>query len=157
MRRANLQAGLFGGALAVLLGLIALLPYVGLCISLPLYPATFFLTGLVTVRVSDVAPGVSQAAAGGAVAGFVAAVIGGLAAMFLAPLRLNLAGGPEQLVSALSPNTVDTLVAAGLEPAAVVDLMAGVGAGILCCTAQLTTGVLLAATGAGLYAAYRRT
>jgi hypothetical protein len=157
MRQANLQAGLFGGGLAVILGIIALLPYIGPCIALPTYPIVFFLTGLVAVRIVDFQPGVTEASAGGAVAGLLAATLGGLAAMFLAPLRLQLAGGPEDLVAALPPEVVESLLTAGLDPLAVMDLIGGVGVGILCCLGQLTTGVLLAAAGAGLYAAYRRT
>jgi hypothetical protein len=157
MRRANLQAGLFGAVLAVLLGVIALLPYVGLCLAMPLYPVAFFLTGLAVVRLSDQPLSVGQATAGGAVAGLIAGAIGGLAAMFLAPLRLAIAGGPEQAALVLSPEMTQSLLARGLDPVAVMDFVAGVGAGIACCSLQLVSGMLLAGTGAALYAAYRRT
>jgi len=157
MRRASIQAGLFGGGAAVLLSLIGLLPYVGLCIALPLFPLVFFITGLVTVRVTDVMPDVGQAASNGALAGLVAGVIGGLAAMFLAPIRLRIAGGPDELVRVLSPDQVQSLIERGLNPLAVADFAGGIGAGMSCCTVQLLSGVLLAALGAGLYAAYRRT
>ncbi len=153
MRRANLQAGIFGAALAVVLGIITLLPYVGLCIALPLYPAAFFLTGLVAVRIADVRPGVGEAAAGGLIAG----IVGGLAAMFLAPLRLAIAGGAEEAVRILSPEMTQSLLARGLDPVAVTDFAAGVGAGMVCCGLQIGSAVLLAGTGAALYAAYRRT
>lgn len=155
MRRAILQAGLFGGGVAVLLGLIGLLPYVGLCLALPLYPLVFFLAGLALVRVSEADLAVSQAAAGGALAGLIAGLIGGLAAMFLAPLRLTIAGGPEALAPVLAPETVQRLTAAGLDPVAVLDFAAGVGAGMACCAAQVVSGVLLAGGAAALYAGYR--
>lgn len=157
MRRANLQAGIFGAALAVVLGIITLLPYVGLCIALPLYPLAFFLTGLVAVRIADVRPEVGEAAAGGAAAGAVAGIVGGLAAMFLAPLRLAIAGGAEEAVRILSPEMTQSLLARGLDPVAVMDFVAGVGAGMACCGLQIASGVLLAGAGAALYAAYRRT
>ncbi len=51
MRRAIIQAGLFGGALAAFLGVLTLLPYVGLCLALPLYPVVFLLVGFVFVRI----------------------------------------------------------------------------------------------------------
>jgi hypothetical protein len=157
MRRSVLQAGIFGAALAVVLGIITLLPYVGLCIAMPLYPVAFFLTGLVAVRIADVQPGVGEAAAGGATAGAIAGIAGGLAAMFLAPLRLAIAGGAEEAVRILSPEQVESLLARGLNPVAVMDFVAGVGAGMACCGLQITSGVLLAGTGAALFAAYRRT
>lgn len=157
MRRPILQAGLFGGGIAVLLGFIALLPYIGLCISLPLYPLAFFFTGMAVVRVADQQAGVSQASAAGAAAGAIAGIVGGLAALFLAPLRLAVAGGAEELVASLPPDVVQSLVEAGLDPVAVMELLGGVGAGALCCSAQLVSGALLAAAGAALYAAYRRT
>ncbi|MEA3335607.1 MAG: hypothetical protein U9R25_06820 [Chloroflexota bacterium] len=157
MRRANLQAGLVGGAMTVGLSIIALLPYVGACIALPLFPLVYVLIGMIAVRVSDYPAGVSEASVGGAVAGAIAAIIGGLAAMFLAPIRLAIAGGPEELVLALPADTIQSLVQAGLDPVAVTEFVGGIGIGMLCCIAQLTTGVLLAAVGAGLYAAYRQT
>lgn len=157
MRRANLQAGIFGAALAVVLGIITLLPYVGLCIALPLFPLAFFLVGLVAVRIADSRPGVSEAAAGGAVAGAIAGVVGGLAAMFLAPVRLAIAGGAEEAVRILSPEMTQSLLARGLDPVAVMDFVAGVGAGMICCGLQIASGILLASAGAALYAAYRRT
>lgn len=157
MRRAIIQAGLFGGAMTVLLGIITLLPYVGLCISLPLYPLAFFLVGLAVVRVADVRLGVSQAAAGGAAAGLIASLIGGLAAMFIAPIRLSVSGGPAELVRVLSPEAVQRMVARGLDPVAVMDFVGGVGAGMACCLAQIITGVMIAALAAALYAAYRGT
>lgn len=157
MRRANIQAGLFGGGVAILLGLIALLPYVGPVIALPLYPLAFFITGLVAVRITPSSPSVGEAATGGAVAGLIAGLIGGLAAMFIAPIRLNIAGGPETLVALLSPERVQSLLDRGIDPTALMDIVGGVGAGMFCCGMQLTTGVMLAALGAALLAAYRRT
>ncbi len=157
MRRANLQAGLFGAALAVVLGIITLLPYVGLCIALPLYPVAFFLTGLVAVRISDVQPDVGDAALGGAAAGAIAGIVGGLAAMFLAPLRLAIAGGADEAVRILSPEMTEALLARGLNPAAVMDFVGGVGAGMACCGLQIASGILLAGAGAALYAAYGQT
>lgn len=156
MRRASLQAGLFGGGLAVLLDLIGLLPYVGLCLALPLFPVVFFVTGLATVRVVEGEPDVGLAAFGGVGAGLLAGLIGGLAAMFLAPLRLSIAGGPQAVVQLLSPDLVQRLVERGLDPVAVMDFAAGVGAGMLGCTLQLGSAVVLAALGAALYAAWRR-
>ena len=41
------------------------------------------------------------------------------------------------------------LVDRGLNPVAVMDFVGGVGAGIACCGLQLTSGILLAGTGAG--------
>jgi hypothetical protein len=157
MRRAIIQAGLFGAAIAVLLDLIAMLPYVGWCISVPLFPVAFFLTGLALVRVLDFNPSVSDAAAGGAVAGVTAGAIGGLAAMFLAPVRLALSGGADEVVQLLPPDMVNSLIAQGLDPVAVVDFLGKAGLGISCCAAQLITGALLAGSAAALYAAYRRT
>ncbi|MCB0201264.1 MAG: hypothetical protein H6649_07855 [Caldilineae bacterium] len=157
MRRANIQAGLFGGAVALLLDFIALLPYVGPVIAVPLYPLAFLLTGLVTVRITSNSPSVGEAAAGGAVAGFIAAVIGGLGAMFLYPIRLNIAGGPESLVKLMSPETIQSLIERGIDPVALMDIFGGVGLGMFCCAMQLTTGIMLAALGAALYAAYRKT
>lgn len=157
MRRANLQAGIFGAALAVVLGIITLLPYVGLCLAMPLFPVAFFLTGLAAVRVSERPMGVGEAAVSGAVAGLIAGVIGGLAAMFLAPVRLAIAGGAEQAALILSPEMTESLLARGLDPVAVMDFVAGVGAGMACCGLQLTSGILLAGAGAALYAAYQQT
>lgn len=157
MRRAILQAGLLGAAMAVLLDFIALLPYVGFCISMPLFPVAFFLTGLALVRVLDSPPSVGRAAAGGAAAGLIAGSIGGLAAMFLAPIRVALAGGSEQLAQLLPPEIAARLIAEGLDPVAVVDFLGKAGLGMFFCGLQIVTAALLAASAAALYAAYRRT
>lgn len=156
MRRSTIQAGLVGGGLAVLLGIITVLPYVGLCLAVPLFPVAFFITGLVAVRIAPVRLEVGQAAFSGATAGALAGVIGGVAAMFLAPIRLAVAGGAEQAVRILSPEQIQALTARGLDPVAVMDFAGGVGAGLLCCGLQLFTSVLLAGLAAALYAAYRR-
>ena len=157
MRRATIQAGLFGGGVAIFLGLLTLLPYVGLCLALPLYPLAFFLTGLVTVRISDQSPDVGEASISGAIAGTLAGIIGGLAAMFLAPIRLNISGGPEDLIALLTPERTQALIDRGINPIALMDFVGGVGFGMFCCATQLITGIMLAALGAALYAAYRRT
>jgi hypothetical protein len=156
MRRAILQAGLLGGAMAVFIGVLTLLPYVGLCLALPLYPMAFFLVGMLVVRLADGVLDVGQAAGGGAAAGVIASVIGGLAAMFLSPIRLGVGGGPDELTRMLSPETLDGLIQRGLDPVMVMDFAGGIGAGIACCATQILTGVMLAALGAALYAAYRR-
>jgi hypothetical protein len=157
MRRATLQAGLLGAGMAVVLDLITLLPYVGFCIALPLYPLAFFLTGLVAVRVVDVAPAVGRATIAGATAGLMAGGIGGLVAMFLFPVQVALAGGAEEIARLLPPETLQSLVQAGLDPVAVVDFVTKAGFGIFFWIAQLVTAIVLAATAAALYAAYRRT
>jgi hypothetical protein len=157
MRRATLQAGLLGAGMAVVLDLITLLPYVGLCIALPLYPLIFFITGLVVVRVADMTPPVGGAAVAGATAGFIAGGIGGLVAMFLIPVQVALAGGAEEIVRLLPPETVEGLVRAGLDPVAVVDFVTKAGFGVFFWMAQLVTAVVLASIAAALYAAYRRT
>lgn len=157
MRRATLQAGLLGAGMAVVLDLITLLPYVGFCIALPLYPLVFFITGLVVVRVADMTPPVGGAAVNGATAGFIAGGIGGLVAMFLIPVQVALAGGAEEIVRLLPPETVEGLVRAGLDPIAVVDFVSKAGFGVFFWMAQLVTAVVLASIAAALYAAYRRT
>ncbi len=78
--------------------------------------------------------------------------------MFLALIRLNVVTGPVELAGMLSPEMVQWLVwSAGLNPVAVMDFVGGVGAGMVCCGTQIFTGVMLAAVGTALYAAYRRT
>ncbi len=157
MRRATLQAGLLGAGMAVVLDLITLLPYVGFCIALPLYPLAFFVTGLVAVRVADITPPVGRATVAGATAGFIAGFIGGLVAMFLFPLQVALAGGAEEIARLLPPETIQGLVQAGLDPVAVVDFATKAGFGIFFWLAQLLIAIVLASSAAALYAAYRRT
>jgi hypothetical protein len=157
MRRATLQAGLLGAGMAVVLDLITLLPYVGFCIALPLYPLAFFVTGLAVVRVADVTPPVGRATIAGATAGFIAGGIGGLVAMFLIPLQVALAGGAGEIARLLPPETVEGLIRAGLDPVAVVDFVTKAGFGIFFWIAQLITAVVLASIAAALSAAYRRT
>lgn len=157
MRRATMQSGLFGAALATLLNFVALLPYIGFCIALPLLPVAFFLTGLALVRVADEPPSVSQAVGGGTAAGVIAGGIAGLVAMFLAPIRVALAGGPQELLWLLPPDLSAQLVARGLDPVAVVDVLGKAGLGLALCSGQVLFGALLAASAAALYAAYRQT
>ncbi|MFZ2488705.1 MAG: hypothetical protein WAZ19_11330 [Anaerolineae bacterium] len=157
MRRANLQAGIFGGVFALILDVITVLPYVGLCLALPLFPVAFFLTGLVVVRIADSHLSVGQAAVSGAVAGAIAGIMGGLGAMFLSPVRLAVAGGADQAVRILSPGMVQALIERGLDPVAVMDFAGGVGAGLLCGGLQLLSAIMLAMIAAALLAAYRGT
>jgi hypothetical protein len=152
MNRPAVKAGLIGGAAAVVATLLGLIPVLG-CLSLPLAWLIYLAAGILAAAWL-LPPRQAGAGAGqGALAGVIAGLINGLAGMALAPLSLSLAGGPEQIIRQIPPESLQQLAQAGMDPRMLVSSGAMVAYSSICCGLGLIVAVALGALGGLIYAA----
>jgi len=139
----GVKAGLIGGAAVVVLNLIGLVPVLG-CIAIPLQ--LLFYIGIGVLAAHWMAPRRQggPAAGQGAIAGLIAAAIGGIVSVALAPVSLAMSGGPQAILSQLPPDSLRALQSAGIDPAALIGPGTTAGLTAICC---LPLGLLF---GAGL-------
>ena len=139
----GVKAGLIGGAVLVVLDLLGLVPVLG-CVSLPLQLLAYVAVGaLAGFWLAPRREG-GRAAGQGAIAGLIAAAIGGIVSVALAPVTLALSGGPQAILSQLPAESLEALRSAGIDPNAVINSGTTAGLTAICC---VPVGLLL---GAGL-------
>jgi hypothetical protein len=139
----GVKAGLIGGAALLVLNLLGLVPVLG-CFALPLQLLCYVGIGLLAGYWMAPRRPTGPAAGQGAIAGLIAAAIGGVVSIALAPVSLALSGGPQAILSQLPPDSLQVLEEAGIDPRAVINAGTTAGLTALCC---VPVGLLL---GAGL-------
>lgn len=151
-----LKAGLIGGAILAVLNIIGVVPFLT-CITLPL---TLLLYVVVGIMAASYIPPKREAGAGagqGALAAFLAALIGGAANTVIVTLTMVF-GGVGRRFAQLPPQVLRQLRDAGISPR-MFEGTAGIGAGLLggavCCLAGVLIAVVLGAIGGALYAALK--
>jgi hypothetical protein len=127
----------------IVLNLLGLVPVLG-CVSMPLqllgYVGIGMLAGFwLTPRREG-----GRAAGQGAIAGLIAAAIGGVVSIALAPVTLALSGGPQAILSQLPAESLEALRSAGIDPNTIINSGTTAGLTAICC---VPVGLLL---GAGL-------
>jgi hypothetical protein len=139
----GVKAGLVGGAILVGLNLFGLVPVVG-CLAAPLqllgYIGIGVLAGYWVAPRREGGPAAGQ----GAIAGLIAAAIGGIVSIVLAPVSLAVSGGPQAILSQLPPDSIQALQSAGIDPNVIVSPATTAGLTAICC---VPVGLLV---GAGL-------
>jgi hypothetical protein len=139
----GIKAGLIGGAVLVVLNLIGLVPVLG-CISMPLQLLAYVGIGMLAGFWLAPRREGGKAAGQGAIAGLMAAAIGGLASIVLAPVTLALSGGPQTILNQIPAESLEALRSAGIDPTSIITGGTTAGLTAICC---VPVGLLL---GAGL-------
>jgi hypothetical protein len=139
----GIKAGLIGGAVIIVLNLIGLVPVLG-CLSMPLQLLGYVGIGMLAGFWLAPRREGGRAAGQGAIAGLLAAAIGGVVSIALAPVTLALSGGPQAILSQMPAESLDALRSAGIEPSAIINSGTTAGLTAICC---VPVGLLL---GAGL-------
>ena len=139
----GIKAGLIGGAVLVVLNLFGLLPVLG-CISMPLQLLAYVGIGMLAGFWLAPRREGGRAAGQGAIAGLLAAAIGGIVSIVLAPVSLALTGGPQAILSQIPAESLAQLRSAGIDPSTLINSGTTAGLTAICC---VPVGLLL---GAGL-------
>ena len=143
----GVKAGLVGGAILVALGLLGLVPVIS-CLSMPLQLLGYIGIGMLAGFWMAPRREGGRAAGQGAIAGLMAAAIGGLVSIVLAPVGLAISGGPQAILRQFPAESLQALESAGVDPNAIFNpgTMAGLTA-ICCVPVGLLVGAGLGALG----------
>jgi hypothetical protein len=139
----GIKAGLIGGAVLIVLNLLGLVPVLG-CVSMPLQLLAYVGIGVLAGFWLTPRREGGRAAGQGAIAGLIAAAIGGVVSIALAPVTLALSGGPQAILSQLPAESLEALRSAGIDPNTIINSGTTAGLTAICC---VPVGLLL---GAGL-------
>jgi hypothetical protein len=139
----GIKAGLIGGAVLFVLDLLGLVPVLG-CLSMPLQLLAYIGIGVLAGFWMTPRREGGPAAGQGAIAGLIAAAIGGVVSIFLAPVSLAMSGGPQAILSQLPADSLRALESAGIDPNIIVNPATTAGLTAVCC---VPVGLLI---GAGL-------
>ena len=139
----GVKAGLIGGAVLIVLNLLGLVPVLG-CVSVPLQLLGYVGIGMLAGFWLTPRREAGRAAGQGAIAGLIAAAIGGVVSIALAPVSLALSGGPQAILSQLPAESLEALRSAGIDPNTIINSGTTAGLTAICC---VPVGLLL---GAGL-------
>ena len=154
MNRPAVKAGLIGGAAAVVVSLLGLIPVCG-CLSLPAEWLIYLLAGGLAAYWMAPSREAGPAAGEGAIAGLIVGAISGLIGMILAPISLALSGGADQILRQLPPEALKAFQDAGVDPAMFFGTGGALGMGALCCGIDIVIALALGALGGVIYAAVR--
>lgn len=143
----GLKAGGIGAAVAVLLTLLGLIPFVGCCtliLTFVLWIGVGVLAGYFGSKTNPMQTA-GEAAQAGAVAGVITALAGGLVQTVIGAIQIAL-GGTAQALSQIPPEQLKQLRDVGVDPT-LLSGAGGIGAIVVCCC--LIGPLLAAALGAG--------
>jgi hypothetical protein len=148
-----LKAGLIGAAVLLVLNLVGLVPCIGLITCL-LGIVAYVVIGALAAYWMPPTRDPGRGAGQGALAAVIAALVGGLVNWVLLTVQAT-ALTSEQLLSALPPETLQQLEAAGLD-IAMFDRFAGPAGGVLtgslCCAGGIVLAAILGAIGGAVFA-----
>lgn len=103
MIRLGVRAGMLGALGAIVISLFTLIPLAGNCLYWLFNILLWITIAALVARGGAALPKESHVAVAGAVAGFIAATIGGLVGILLAPVGLILLGGTEDALRLIPP------------------------------------------------------
>jgi hypothetical protein len=155
---ASLKAGLIGAGVAVLLALLSLVPCLG-CIAAILGLVLYLVVGVLTANWMEPPGDVGKAAGGGAVAGSITALVGGLANLIISTVRFTVGGGQAAMVRQLQqlpPEVIEQLRDLGVRPSAFASPGWAVAGSAVCCTLGVLLAAALGAAGGAIAASLRR-
>jgi hypothetical protein len=141
----GIKAGLIGGGVLIVLNLLGLVRVVSFsCFILPLQLLAYVGIGLLAGYWLAPRRAGGKAAGQGAIAGLLAAAIGGFVSIALAPVSLSLAGGPAAILSQIPAESLQAWSELGIDPSSIINGGTTAGLTAICC---VPVGLLL---GAGL-------
>jgi len=151
-----LKAGLIGAGVAVVLNLLAFIPFVA-CLTLIPTLMLFGCVGALAVYWMPTVRTTGQAAAHGALAGVITGVVDGVVGTLVA-IASSAFWGPQMGLSQLPPEAIRDLHQAGIDPAQL-QLVMGVGGaatcGTVCAGISIALAAGLGALGGVIYAALK--
>ncbi len=157
-----LKAGLIGAGILVVLALVSIIPFAGLCV-VPLRWIAYIVIGIMAASYMTPPREAGKAAGQGALAGMVAAAVGGIVSMVISVIQVSIFGGAQQMtdiVRQIPPEVMQQLRDAGIPVRELLSsgTPAGVGLGSaalcssVCCMGGIAFAAALAALGAAIYA-----
>jgi hypothetical protein len=150
MNRPAVRAGLIGGAAAVVVALLGLIPVCG-CFSWLLTLVVFLGSGLLAARWLPAPRQAGPAAAEGAIAGVIAGAANLVINMLLAPLGVALSGGPQSVLSQVPAEYLKALADAGIDPSSLVNTGSILGVAACCGIVGVVFAAGLGALGGVIY------
>ena len=153
-RSARLRAGAIGGVVAVALALFGLIPCLA-CITSTLGLVLYVGVGVMTANWMAPPPPAGKAARGGAVAGTITALAGGITSSILTLVQYAMVGGVAPVIpqiEVLPPELRDSWGDLGMDPNALADPAWAIGSSALCCSAGLLVAAALGAAGGAMTA-----
>jgi hypothetical protein len=155
MARPFLKAGIYGGIALLVLNLLGLIPYIGLC-TLPLGLIVYAAAGWLAASWTPAPRTPGSAAGQGALAGLIAGLIAGILQVLLAPVSMALSGGTEAFLRMMPAENLQQLEQVGIDPNALFGAGTFAGVMLVCCLpATLIIGAGLGALGGVIYASTR--
>lgn len=154
----SLKAGLIGAAVAVVLALLGLIPCVAICTSL-LALALYIGVGVLTATWMQGPGDVGKAAGGGAVAGLITAVGGGITNVVVTVIQFTVGGGRGAMMrqfQRLPPEMRDAWGDLGLDPGVMANPAWAIAGSVLCCGVGLLLAAALGAAGGAITASLKR-
>ena len=159
-----LKAGLIGLGILVVLSLLGLIPFVGLCV-IPLRWITYIVVGVLAASYMLPPRETGEAAKQGALAGVVAAAGGGFIGLVIALIQAGTTGAMQigEIIRQLPPEAMQALRESGIPPELLFGGPGGAAGGAaaiggaascgsMCCFGGIIFAALLGALGAWIYA-----
>jgi hypothetical protein len=148
-----LKAGLIAGGILAINSFGSFIPLVS-CVCCILVPVIYVVAGALAAHFSPPPRDAGSSAGPGALAGVVAAAIGGIMSTLVAMIQTAVMGSEAALAN-VPPESIEQLQNAGIDPA----LIAGpAGVGMIwvgCCLVGIVLAAVLGAVGAAIYSAVR--
>ncbi|MGD8966386.1 MAG: hypothetical protein PVI07_02650 [Anaerolineae bacterium] len=155
---ASLKAGLIGAGVAVLLALLGLVPCLG-CITAVLGLGLYVVVGVLAANWMEPPRDAGRAAGGGAVAGLITALAGGIANLIISAVRFTVGGGQAVMMRQLEqlpPEVIDQLRDLGVRPGAFASPGWAIGGSTVCCGLGLLVAAALGAAGGAIAVSLKR-
>lgn len=154
----SLKAGLIGAAVAVVLTLLGLVPCVG-CFTSILSLVLYIGVGVLTARWMEPPQDAGKAAGGGAVAGMITALGGGITNVIVSAVRFTVGGGQAAIIRQLQqlpPEIRDVWRDLGIDPRMLARPGYAIGGSALCCGLGLVLAAALGAAGGAIAVALQQ-
>jgi hypothetical protein len=155
---ASVKAGLIGAAVAVALSLLGLVPCLG-CIAAILGPVLYVVVGVLAASWMEPPRDVGKGAGGGAVAGLITALVGGLANVMISAARFAVGGGQAAMMRQLEqlpPEVFEQLRDLGIRPGNLASPGWAIGSSAVCCGVGLLVAAALGAAGGAITVSIKR-
>jgi len=159
-----LKAGLFGMGILVVLSILGLIPFMGLCV-VPLRWVTYIVVGVLAASYMLPPRETGPAAQDGAMAAAVAAAGGGVVGLIIALIQGAMGGSAQftEVMRQLPPEAIQGLRDLGITP----EMLTGAGGGVaalggaavcgsVCCIGGIIFAAILGAVGGAIYASVKQ-
>ena len=154
----SLKAGLIGAAVAVVLALLGLIPCLG-CIASILALVLYVVVGVLAANWMEPPRDAGKGAGGGAVAGLITALAGGITNLVASVIRFTVGGGQAAIMGQfrnLPPELREPFGDLGVDPGTLASPVWAIGSSALCCGLGLLLAAALGAAGGAISVSLKR-